>query len=209
MKNIIQIIFSNPLIYTYLRRLFAGSQRESKNYIEKVLKDFKCQTVLDLCCGTGDFVLVKKGMKYHGIDNNKEYIEFARKRYSENSNIKFELNNVLPFESNKKYDAVLLISTIHHFSDNDLRLLVNVVKRATRKVVVVADIIPDPPSLIGKLLVKLDNGGFIRKKENKLDFFKDNFIIHETCTVRSRFAYQFCIVAIPKMRNNVGKGSNI
>ncbi len=96
--------------------------------------------------------------------------------------------------TNEKFDAVILISTMHHFSDRELDSLFAIVKKITNKIVIIADIIPNPPSLIQKICVKLDQGKYIRTEKAKIKIVKKYFKINNKITIPSRLAVQYGIV---------------
>ncbi len=83
-------------------------------YIEK--NDY----VLDLGCGNGRFYeLLKNKTNYFGVDNSKELISLAKKRYPETC---FKKGNVLniPFPDNY-FNKVFSVSVLHHIPSKELR----------------------------------------------------------------------------------------
>lgn len=190
--NIFHTVLKNPHAYTYLRKLAAGNQNNTKNYILSAVKKYRCTSVLDLCCGTGDFAIFDNSVRYVGIDINPLFISYACKRYRNFKNISFKTKNILTDKIQGKYDAVLLISTIHHFSDREMGEILNKLLLFTKKIIIVADIIPDPPSIIGKLLIYLDSGSTIRKPDDKITLFKNagfpESLITKTGVIHSLFA---------------------
>jgi len=171
--NIFHTILKNPLAYTYLRKLAAGNQNNTKQFILSAVKKYHCSSVLDLCCGTGDFAIFDNTIRYVGIDSNSLFISYARNKYRNFKNISFQSKNILKDEIQGKYDAILLISSIHHFSDREMGKIINKILLCTKKVIIVADIIPDPPSIIGKFLISLDSGSTMREADDKITLFKN------------------------------------
>src|SRR5512135_2196722 len=107
------------------------------------LNKYQCRSIADICCGTGDFAaLTPADGRYNGWDINDDFIIYARNRYKGHSRKLFSKLDVLhpPNTFNKRFDAVMLISTLHHFSDNDLAVLLPFVSRISNKLVIVADI---------------------------------------------------------------------
>lgn len=190
-------LFKTPIFYTHIRKLAAGSQENTKRFILSYIKKFKCQSILDLCCGTGDFMIFPKTIEYLGVDINQSFIAYAQNKFK-NKKVQFICQDILSLNLGKQYDAILLISTIHHFSDAQIMKIIEFLKPIVKKVVIVADIIPDPPNPISKMLVKLDGGNQIRMPVEKIALFKKDFIVIKTKLIKSLFAYQFGIVAIPK-----------
>lgn len=168
-----------------------------KNFVRQHLKEYSCKTIIDLCCGTGDFAeACTKNTHYFGFDANEKFISYAKKKYGKDLNKKFSIENVLKSARiyKKKYDAVIFISSMHHFSDEELAIIFPKIKRLIGKIMIIADIIPNPPSFIQKLLVKLDRGTYVRSEEEKIKLIKKYFKIIKTEIIPSKLAVQFCIL---------------
>lgn len=197
--RISSIILDNPTMFNYVRFLLAGRQRGMKTFIKEYLGQYKCKTVADICSGTGDFAeLIAKDAKYVGFDLNEDFINFAKKRYSTDKNKRFAKVNVLTSRKIQasKFDAVMLISALHHFSDNDLNILLPKVNKMTKKVVIIADIIPDPPHPIQKFFAKIDRGRFVRTGSDKIKILNKYFKIIKTFPIPTRSAVQLGIICV-------------
>ncbi|MDO8657213.1 MAG: class I SAM-dependent methyltransferase [Candidatus Levybacteria bacterium] len=109
---------------------------------------------------------------------------------------KFQTGNIMDVEiyRNRQFDTVLLISMLHHFSDGELEIILPLIKRVTRKVVIIADIIPNPPNIFGKLLVKLDLGKFVRTKESKTNLINKYLKVVNTELIEEGFTVQYGII---------------
>jgi ubiquinone/menaquinone biosynthesis C-methylase UbiE len=78
--------------------------------------------VVDIGCGNGRFFSYVKNLrnvKYVGIDNNKNLIRIAQKKYPEGKFVIGDMLN-LPFED-KSQDVVVSIAALHHIPSNKLR----------------------------------------------------------------------------------------
>ncbi len=197
---IINRLFENPFIYTHFRKMAAGSQNGTKRFISDYLMKYSCESVMDLCCGTGDFAPCIGDIYYLGLDNNRVFIDYAKLRFRGQKNIQFKCCDILRTPIGNKYDAAILVSAVHHFSDKDMEVIIRLLKQYIKKIIIVADIIPNPPSAIGRWLVKLDRGEKIRTAEEKIELFKKDFDIIKTQLIPSLFAYQFGIVAIHRKK---------
>lgn len=192
----LSFILSNPILFNNIRLIIAGDQARTKQFVRTNLIKYKVKTVIDVGCGTGDFAeAIPNNVSYLGLDINKKYITFAKQRYS-NLNRGFIVKNVLDesFYKSRKFDAVLLISMLHHLSDQELEALLPIVKRITRKVVIVADIIPEPPGILKKLMVRLDRGRFMRSEKEKVSLLGKHLKVVKTEIILSRLAVQLGIV---------------
>lgn len=189
-------IIDSVFVYTYVRCLLTQDQKKLKKFVKTSLEDYKCGTIADVCCGTGDFApLIPKDAKYIGWDSDKNYINFAKERY-EDENRSFVVADVLKTKSieDKKYDAVLLISTLHHFSDDELKKILLLAKKIMKKVVIVADIIPNPSNPLQKFFTKMDRGKFVRPAEEKINILSKYFNIEKTELISTGSVIQFCII---------------
>ncbi|OGM08759.1 hypothetical protein A2159_03365 [Candidatus Woesebacteria bacterium RBG_13_34_9] len=191
------LILDNPFMFNNVRYLLAGKQNLMKSFIKKYLKKYQCESIADICSGTGDFAeVIPKGAQYTGWDKNEDFIVFARRRYEKDKNKSFIKLDVLKAQGkiNNNYDAVMLISTLHHFSDKELEKLLKFTKNITKKIVIIADIIPNPPHLLQRFFVKIDRGKFIRPADEKVRILKKYFKIIHTQEIPTRSAIQLGII---------------
>ena len=198
-KSITAFVLSNPIVFNQVRKLIAGDQANTKDFIKNALIKYRVKSVLDVGCGTGDFFeAVPTTVNYLGIDINKQFILFARSHYGSKNN-QFITQDLTSnqFSLKQKFDAVLLISMLHHLSDIELETILSKIKKITTKVVIIADIIPEPPGPLRKLMVKMDQGKYIRKSGDKLKILAKYFSIEEKKLVFSRLAVQFGVICTP------------
>lgn len=71
--------------------------------------------ILDLLCGPG-YLLgkiknIRPDLKLHGVDLNPEFIEFAKAKYND---INFTISDVQSWESENKFDVILITGGVHH-----------------------------------------------------------------------------------------------
>ncbi len=85
--------------------------------IEKMMKSGKKIVVLEAMCGDGMGRRVLKGLykgadlDYEGFDYSDEMVREAQKKYPD---LTFKKQDVNKFESDKKYDVIILLSGLHH-----------------------------------------------------------------------------------------------
>lgn len=195
----IEVILDRPFFFNSIRRVIAGDQHNTKAFISETLKKYNVKSVLDIGCGTGDFsVCTPKGAQYTGADLNDRYIQYASQLYdSKNKTWITQDVTEKSFYAGRKYDAVLFISMVHHLSNRELETMLPVIKKMTRKVIVIADIIPEPPGVLRKLMVKLDQGKYIRPPEDKITIIEKYGKIVHTEHIPSRLAIQYGIICQP------------
>ena len=129
------------------------------------------ESVVDLACGVGELCSRVPG-DYFGIDNNKDYINFAKGRYSG----KFACADIFKYKY-KKYDVAICSCTLHHFDDKDniriLKLMSRIAKRAY-----IVDGLPGK-TLLQKLFVKFDKGKYFRTLGHQRLLIEKYFNIEE------------------------------
>lgn len=195
MNHPFKFILEKPYFFNTIRKVIAGDQKNTKRFVIEALKKNNVKSVLDIGCGTGDFaVCTPKDASYLGIDLNREYIKFAKHEYPSAYQFKYQDVTKKEFYKGKKYDAVLFVSMIHHLSQEELDEILPVVKKVTKKIVVVADIIPAPEGILRKIMVKLDQGRFVRPEKEKEKILKKYFTIVKKEYVVSRLAVQYCLI---------------
>ncbi|GEM_PF-4638035 len=195
------VLLDNPSMFNYVRYLLAGKQSRMKHFIKAYLDKYQCKSVLDLCSGTGDFAgLTPPNASYVGWDLNKDFVNFAGKRYSGEKKKTFEVVDILTQNGrrHKKYDAVLLISAVHHFSDEELEIILPLVQKMVKKVVIIADIIPDPPHALQRFFASIDRGKFVRPAREKIRILKRHFKVINTEAIPTRSAVQLGIICRKK-----------
>lgn len=107
----------------YFDALNISDQTETKNaLIEKLLKEKKVKTVLDMTCGTGSqvFYLAERGYEIVGSDFSPALLDIARKKAKEmNRNITFMDGDMRKVNAGK-FDAVITIfNAIGHLTKVD------------------------------------------------------------------------------------------
>lgn len=159
-----------PLLYRLVQSTLAGEgHKVIKDYlINKIPKT--ARKILDQGCGTGEYSLLFKGVKFYGIDNNPKDIEYAGKNFKGNFFIG-SADRMKAFKSNF-FDVVFAVGLHHHLNDKQACEAVNealrVVKKKGRVIIVDAMLPKEKLNIIGLILRKLDRGRFVRRIEETL-----------------------------------------
>ncbi len=147
----------NKWAKTYDLSLFQFWMRGFQKAAEKELKLQKDTKVLDLSCGTGEFLRKLQGRaKLTGIDYSEKMLITARKKLDKNTVlVKGDVHN-LPFK-NEEFDYVLNTEAFHHYYDQEKAILE--MYRVTKKKgkIIIVDINLFLP-IIHKLFENLEPG---------------------------------------------------
>ncbi|MDD5163626.1 MAG: class I SAM-dependent methyltransferase [Candidatus ainarchaeum sp.] len=102
-------------------KIEARNFQEVYNQIKKTLDKKNTIKILDLCCGTGIFfrnwLSQKRNICYIGVDINKDFLAFARKKIT-SSRVAFIESDASKAKLGKKFDIVLATSAYHHIEDS-------------------------------------------------------------------------------------------
>jgi len=168
------IIYNNPFFYSIgIKLLHLNGFRKIKKIVGKGKK------VFEPACGYGRLRgYLHRSCKYSGIDLNKKFIEFGRKK-----GLDIKMGNVLEEKNYEKSDIVILCDILHHLSVENINKLVSISRKFAKEKLVIME-----PAFVGvasgknifsklmaKLFVWVDNDGInkryswlSRKEYNKL-----------------------------------------
>jgi len=127
-KNII-----NKMSYDKIAGKFSATRNYVWADIDLLLSYIKNNdNVLDLGCGNGRILerLKDKEVIYQGVDFSKGLIDEARKKFPNNN---FKVEDILNLKLNKKFDVIISVSTINHFSKKYQQKAISVIKEHLNK----------------------------------------------------------------------------
>jgi ubiquinone/menaquinone biosynthesis C-methylase UbiE len=173
-------VLDSPAVFYAARYALVGEQRVTRRLLVEHLEMSPDETVLDVCCGVGEFAdVVHCG--YVGIDLNDRFIGQARRRHAGDLRKRFEVGDVMRLEyAAGHFDRAMIVNSLHHFSDEEVVRLLTEVRRITRKVVVVVDADGTPRGLVRRTLVALDRGRFMRSPERLAALVRRVFPVERT-----------------------------
>lgn len=156
--------FETPLVFNLYQTIVDGGKGRQ---IKRFLKDVPYTTVVDIGCGTGNWATIARG-PYVGIDTSPSFIEGCRQRYAGQDDRKFIHGDAASLELDEEFDLAILVSVLHHLSDDAVgRLLPWVTQNA--RFFFVLDLYPIPVNPISRLLYAMDRGDHIRTPEQQKD----------------------------------------
>ena len=154
--------------------------------IRRIIRRFAAGSgdrILDLGCGTGVLASMFPPTGYVGVDLDTEAVAYARKRRPSR---RFEVGDVTSFRSPGTYDLVLVIGILHHLPDAGARALAETVgvHLAPGGTGIIVEAI-NPLwkwNMPGRMLRRMDHGGFIRRLEDYQMLVKDRLCVREAYT---------------------------
>lgn len=176
-NNIFYKILSSYFFYN-LSQFIMSATSFRKKIISKIVKN-KNASILDIGCGPAEIVEVVGAADYYGFDVNKNYINYAKKKYFDKKFFcsTFAANKI---KKKKKFDYILLLGLLHHLSDKEAFVLFKEIKKVIKKngvVVTLDNVYVKNQNFIAKKLIDLDRGRFVRNKTGYLNLLKSQFKI--------------------------------
>lgn len=128
-----------------------GGNKITRDGVGKLLSHIPANRpvrIVDMGCGNGDMLRYladygkKKKLKLilTGIDANAHTIKHARSLSRQYNEIKFDCANFYKEDIQERYDIILLTLTLHHFTDGEILILMNRLKKQANIGIVVNDL---------------------------------------------------------------------
>jgi SAM-dependent methyltransferase len=176
-------LLDDPRVFKAVRYPLVGSQKKTRELVRRELDAGAGDSVLDVCCGTGDFADLVPG-QYLGIDLNERFIRRARERYDGLPGKRFEVMDATRMQLDAgSYDRAMLVNAMHHFDEDLNRGILAELSRVVRERIVIVDAIPDPESWLKRLVISSDRGDHVRPLKDQLA------LIGETLNVERHYAF--------------------
>ena len=175
-----RILLTHPQVSIYLAiSLFHWHPRlstilESLDFIQQQKSFQEFNRIIDIGCGPGRLSVsaIERGFSYVGIDNNKKYIDYCKKAYS-NCDIKFIHGDATNCFQSSSGDIVIMNGIMHHLKDRQIFQIIEKCKQS--RAFIVADHLYNvgKDQAIVRLLQRLDRGKYIRKYQTYEKFFSE------------------------------------
>jgi 2-polyprenyl-3-methyl-5-hydroxy-6-metoxy-1,4-benzoquinol methylase len=175
-----------------------ASDRAMGVFAREYIKAQPGERILDAGCGVGDMREYLPDVDYTGIDFNPDYIEGAKRRYTDGARFLNASVDDLADLGVGDFDAVIVISVLHHLTDEQVTNLVTslpkVMKPGARLVTVDPAWLPEQATT-ARVLIALDRGRFVRDVEGYRRLLEAGFTDVEF-TLRQdllRLPYTYCV----------------
>lgn len=177
-KKILNTFLKFSLIYD-LVQVSLGAIKARRILVQDFIQPKAIDHVLDFGAGTSEILShLPTGIHYLGIEPNEKYIRTAKKNFLNRENTQFlhgstEILDDL-FTQGKRFDKVLLLSTLHHLSDDESCLVID---KLVKLLVTGGTFIAIDPvfhknqNIIAKILIKMDRGANVRSERIYKEMF--------------------------------------
>ena len=155
-------VLSNPRIWHFLRKLPEFDSRRTKERIRSILGAAE-GNVLDLGCGTGEYVPLFSASRYVGLDLSPHFVRYASTRLRGFAFLVGD-GECLPFPSDR-FHHVLVNGVLHHMDDDSVDRLLREASRVVQPsgaVLIIEDVPSSAVNLPGRLMNVIDQGDHIR-----------------------------------------------
>src|SRR5258708_1358238 len=195
----IDLLYSaSPFIYDLQLNFFNGNHFQK---LKKKLNKIPTENILEIGCGTAPILKVFRPKSYVGIDIDEKFIKLAQKIYK-NTNYSFSVGDARNIDAKTNFDMILFSHTTHHLSDNDIKKVIDRIKKISFSYLVIYD--GKPISVFAPLLLRLDyNAAKFRRAEEFIPLFEKDFKIEHIETFRSNrpfYEYPLLILSKKKIR---------
>lgn len=161
-------LLDDPRVFRAVRYPLVGAQRQTRELVRRELDAGPGDSVLDVCCGTGDFADLASG-SYLGVDLNERFVRLARERYAGSPEKRFEVMDATAMKlESGSYDRAMIVNAMHHFDEDLNRGILAELSRVVQGRIVIVDAIPDPDSWLKRLVISSDRGDHVRPLADQL-----------------------------------------
>ena len=114
----VRSVLSAPVVYQTFKWL-VGAPRVRRHLVDEFVRPRPGLRVLDIGCGTGDFVTYLPGVSYVGTDLSEAYIDSARQHYGDRG--RFLLGRIADLDPAElgEFDVVVAVGVLHHIDEDE------------------------------------------------------------------------------------------
>ena len=138
----------------------------------------KNKRILDIGCGEGDSTSYGNGCL--GIDNNRDAIDDAMKKYP---NKNFRLGVITSWKPEKKYDITTSMFYLHNLDASKRKNIIDVAKNCATERVVILDISPNYKPCDEDIKEKPHLLDFIKNSQEELSDFTEHTMIEDNISM--------------------------
>ncbi len=125
--------------------------------------------VLDVGCGPAYYLdRLPRYVEYYGFDTNEPYLAHARKKFGDRGEFRNQTLTTQSLSQLPKFDAVLLFGLLHHLSDEECGVLLDLAARslaAGGRLISVDPCVHSGQGRVSRWLAVNDRGEYVRSPE--------------------------------------------
>jgi len=174
--NNIYSLLSNTFVYSFVQIIMSSTAFQKKIVKKYITKERV--NVLDIGCGPAEILDSLPNVYYYGYDVNHTYINYAKKKYGPRG--KFYCKKFTKSEIKKlpKFDHVLLLNILHHLGDEEIKNLMQLLKKVLKKggnIISQDPILIKKQNLLAKFIINKDRGNNVRSKSGYIKIITKYF----------------------------------
>jgi len=158
----------------------------------------KGERILDLGCGPSQILeKLPNDIEYVGVDQNEKHLMYAAKKYK-GRNCTFKNSRIQDLELNghNAFQKVFMLGFLHHLDDSTAKELLRFAKVLCKGQLVTFDPVFTRLHFFANLLGRLDQGRFVRKRNQYEQIVSENFTIKESFYLPSPSRLHLFLVTI-------------
>lgn len=140
--------------------------------------------VLEIGCGPGiNLESMPEGVVYTGCDYNPEYIDFANKKYAGRGTFLCLSVDDLPGRNLGEFDVVMVVSVLHHLTDDQVRAVAQGARKLLGKGGVFLVWEPcwtDRQAWLDRFMLSIDRGRHVRTEAAYVSLLAETFPLVES-----------------------------
>ncbi len=185
-------VLNTPFVWSAIQNFFGSNQFKHGLYPELVKGSGR---LLDFGCSVGNCTEGFLDFEYHGVDLDETAIAGARERWKGTPHVEFHALDIVKDGYKKDYfDHVLFACTGHHLTNEELPQVFDALLKTLKPGGVIHFIdnirTPGKDRLITRVLMRMDQGKFIRSAETYDAFFREkNLRVEERKILHSPDAF--------------------
>jgi cyclopropane fatty-acyl-phospholipid synthase-like methyltransferase len=181
MLNRLRQMLADPRIYIALQKA-VGADRVRDHCLD-VAELKPGERVLDVGCGPAYYIGRLPEVDYVGFDTSASYVTHARQRYGDRGEFRCEFLTADHLSELGQFDAVLLFGVLHHLSDVECAILLDLSARAltpSGRVVSCDPTVHRNQHWLSRWMAENDRGKYVRRPESYSKMAKAPFNDVET-----------------------------
>lgn len=195
----IRAILSHPRIYD-VAQLLMGASRNRRWMQQQFIQAKPGDRVLDVGCGTADYLSVFPEVTYVGYDISQPYIDSARRRWGHRGQFYAQYLDEAALEAHEPFDLVLAMGLLHHLDDHEVTDLFKILEKALKpsgRIITVDGCFSKGQNPVAKFIIQQDRGKSIRSPEAYEALARASFTkVEGTLVERAWIPYTYWIMRI-------------